>query len=1082
MNAGGACGETFAWLRVAVLCALYAALLLAPATGARAQGVTTGAIRGSVRDGDGGSVAGARVRAVNASTGFAAEAVLRHGWFRIEGLEPGGPYVVDVEAPGYHMQRSEPAQLHPGESVVIHFVLQPAALVIDTLRITARSGVPAGGGAVTTITEPLLRQLPTLDRNFQDFVALAPHVSTKVGYGRTGVSAAGANLRFNSFLVNGADERAVNGSVSAGSNIGRSVPLDAVKEYQVLVAPYDVRYGDFAGALVNTITHSGTNELRGSAFTYWRNDALGRDAVSEGARAYDRLQYGGTMSGPLRRDRLHFIAAADLQRLTEPAAGPYAGTAAPLPVSQSDLDRLDAIMRGGHGLVAGSAGRVIKSTPLYNIFARLDGWLPSWRTRATAFVTDARTAVPHFSRVAAPDTFALSSYRYASEIGLRMIALQVYTDLGRSGNAHNELMVSSIADQVDHVPAVRQPLVRVLLTGTAGGQVVVTAGTAEPAHGRFGRSRSVRVRDELTMAWRSGHALVLGAQVERFDIRRGGVIGGYGMWTFNGLDALETGAAERYELRTDFGTASAPLGGWQYAAWLGDEWRPADRLTLTFGVRADRLAVDGHAPYNAAVDSIFGRRTDVMPRMSVRFSPRVGFTWDLPSERDRLRGGAGIFTGRPPLAWLVPVLANHGVGTGDLRCGYLPGDRGPPPAFVTDQRTPPTQCATGPPLAASANGDVDLAARDLGMARSLRASLAWERRLPHGVLATLEAVGTRYISDFMFVNLNLPGPRATDRFGRVIYGVININGVTDSMTRSSFAQVIELRNVSRNHAAQVSARVERQAAHGAGGALSWTYSRVRDVQSPSRVNQRGIAMWADARAVSGRHDDLTPGISLNDIPHRMVAALTYRPRRERWATSVAFYWIGESGSPFTYIATGIGRRGDLNADGSNANDPIYVPRHAGDPAEIRFQPFTRQLRDADGMARTDTVSAAQQAEAFERFIEGSPCLRGQRGRILARNSCREPSSHTTVMSLRQGIPAPRGSVEAELDVFNVLNLLNPSWGRRRAARPRLLDHVGHTGATETAQPIFRFDPARTMWDTIAIESAFQLQLGLRYRF
>jgi hypothetical protein len=870
-----------AWLRGAFPCALHVAVLLAAAAaGVQAQGVTTGAIRGTVSSADGRSVAGARVRAVNTTTGFVAEAEVRKGRFRLDGLEPGGPYVVHVEQHSYHPQQSAPVQLRLGERLDIHFLLQPAALVLDTLRINAHAAAHAGGGPATTITEPLLRQLPTLDRNFQDFVALTPQVSTKVGFGRTGVSAAGANFRFNSFLVNGADERAVNGSVSAGSNIGRSVPLDAVREYQVLVAPYDVRHGDFAGALVNTVTLSGTNALRGSAFAYWRSDALAGDAASPAGRTHDRRQYGVTLSGPLRRDRLHFIAAADLQRMTEPAAGPYAGQVAPLPVAHGDLERLDAIMRSSHGLVPGSADRVINGTPLHNVFARVDGTLPSWRTRAVGFIADARTVVPQFSRAAAPDTFALSSYGYGSETGLRVIALQVHTSVPGLGGAHHELMVSSIADRAAQVPAVRQPLVRVLLPGTGGGQVVVAAGSAEPAHGRFGRSRSVRVRDELTLPW-GDHTVVLGAQVERFDVRRGGVIGGWGVWTFDGLEALASGQAERYELRTDFGTASAPLGGWQYAAWLGDEWRAAHRLTLTFGVRGDRLHIQGRAPYNAAIDSIFGRRTDALPRPQTHLSPRLGVTWDLPSGRDRLRGGAGVFTGRPPLAWLVPVVANHGVGTGELRCGYLPGDRGPPPAFVPDLRTPPTECSTGPPLAASANGDVDLAQRNLRMARALRASVAWERRLPHGTLATLEVVGTRFIADFMFVNLNLPEPRGTDRFGRVIHGTINTNGITDSTTRSSFAQVIELRNASRNRAAQVSARIERQVTHGVGGALSWTYSRVRDVQSPSRVNQRGIQLWADARAVSGRHDDLTPGISLNDIPHRAVAALTYRPRRER---------------------------------------------------------------------------------------------------------------------------------------------------------------------------------------------------------
>src|SRR5690606_38843870 len=98
----------------------------------------------------------------------------------------------------------------------------------------------------------------------------------KVGSGRTGVSGAGANFRYNSFLINGAAERFVNGGVSAAASIGKSIPLDAVREYQVLVAPYDVRYGSFAGALVNTVTQSGTNQFHGSAFGYWRNDRLAR--------------------------------------------------------------------------------------------------------------------------------------------------------------------------------------------------------------------------------------------------------------------------------------------------------------------------------------------------------------------------------------------------------------------------------------------------------------------------------------------------------------------------------------------------------------------------------------------------------------------------------------------------------------------------------------------------------------------------------------------------------------------------------------------------------------------------------------
>jgi hypothetical protein len=125
---------------------------------------------------------------------------------------------------------------------------------------------------------------------------------------------------------------------------------------------------------------------------------------------------------------------------------------------------------------------------------------------------------------------------------------------------------------------------------------------------------------------------------------------------------------------------------------------------------------------------------------------------------------------------------------------------------------------------------------------------------------------------------------------------------------------------------------------------------------------------------------------------------------------------------------------------------------------------------------------AQEA-AFENFIERSACLRRQRGAIVARNSCREPWTHTTIVGVKQALPIGSRALEVELDVFNVLNLLNSQWGRYRVSAPRLLEQVGETpGPAETAQPIFRFDTARPEWTTLQTESAFQLQLGARYRF
>jgi hypothetical protein len=1064
--------------------AIAAAFLLSfvpLATPVAAQGLATGGVRGSVRSPDGRGLEGAAVRVVNTATGFAVRAQVVGGRFLVQGLDPGGPYVIEVRHIGFLPQQSRPLRLRLGEPLSVAFVLQPAAVQLETIEVRDTAATPVRDLG-TTISEALVQRLPTLNRNFQDFVALAPYVSTKVGAGRTGVSGAGANFRFNSFLVNGADERFVNGSVSAAASVGKSIPLDAVKEYQVLVAPYDVRYGGFAGALVNTVTQSGTNDFRGSAFGYWRNDRLARNGIGAVPSPYDRLQFGFSLGGPIVKDRVHFFVAPEIQRLSRPASGPYLGQPSgqlpPVPVSDADLTRLQSIMRDSYGLTPGSAGYVENGTPLVNLYARVDAAIPAWNSRVMAFVTSARTRNQQFSR-SPTDTFAFSSYRFESDLGVDVAALQVHTDLRRERSGHNELLVSLSRDHTDQVSEVRQPLVRVLVPGTQGGSVLAIAGSAQQAQGPFGRGRAFTVRDELSLPWAGNHVLVAGVQVERFRVLRGGVLGGYGTWTFGSLDAFAAGTPIRFELRKDFGSESRPLRGGQYTAYLGDEWRLGERLAITTGVRADLLTIDGHAPYNAAIDSIFGRRTDRMPRRRVELSPRLGFTWDRSAaRRERVRGGIGLFTGRPPLAWYVPALANHGEGIGVLACGLLPTDAGLPPAFVPDYRTAPDRCATGDPLAARPFGDVDLLDPRLRMAKTLRTSLSYERELPGGLIAGADVLVSRHLSDFMWTNLNLRGPQAVDRFGRVLYGTIGASGVATPALRSGYAEVIDLRNISRNYSYQLVGRVERWFAGGLGASVSYTYSRTRDVQSPSRVNTSGIAMWADARAVSGRHEDSTLGISLNDLPHRIVAALTWTAPWRRWPTQLAFYYVGESGSPFTYLATGAARRGDLNADGSNANDPIYVPRSAFDTSEIRFEPFTRE---ASGTV--ETVSVARQAAAFERFVEETACLRRQRGRIAARNSCREPWTHTTIASVRQGIPIGRQVLELELDAFNLLNLLSDGWGRYRLARSRVLEHVGQgTDAEGGSQPIFRFDPAFTRWETLPAESTFQLQVAARYRF
>ena len=927
----------------------------------------------------------------------------------------------------------------------------------------------AHGGTPTRIDESLLHRLPTLNRDLYDFVRLVPQISTKIGGTNAGLSAGGVGFRFNNFLINGVSDRATSTSLSGSSTGAKSVPLDAVQEYQVLLSPYDARYGDFTGALVNTVTKAGTNTLHGSAFVYGRNDLFARRIADSVESAYDRIQYGFSIGGPVVRDRVHFFIAPELQYFTFPASGPYVGqpqnAARAVPVSDADLGRLNEIMRN-YGLVAGSAGPVENGNPLRNVFTRVDVALPAWNSRAVFWNNYSRADDIALSR-SSVDTFSLSTNQVRRVSSYQLSAIQLHTTLSRAGGGHNELLLSDRSGSVGAVVGIRQPIVRVSTRSTSGHAIIVNTGTHETGQETSLRSRAIALKDNLTLPVGASHVVSAGAEVERFYIRRLRVPGSYGTWTFANLDDVEQGIADHYEVGVDLGGGETPLTGAQYAAYVSDQWEPNRRLSVTAGVRADVLALNEQPPSRTDVETIFGRRTDQMPRRRIELAPRVGFVWHVSGmQRHRIRGGAGLFTGRYPLAWAQNAVTTAGAGIALLRCGHTSADLGLPPPFTPDYRAPPMACANGSTIAL---GDVDLLDRDLRVMRTARSSLAYDGHLPGGYRFTTEALVTHMLSDFVFVNLNLQDPRTTDRNGRVMYGIITPTGAGKPSLRSAFSEVIDLRNTSRGGSYQLVGRVEKAVTDRATAAISYTFSRVRDAQTPLRVNTRATNAWASARVLSGRDDDFTAGISSNDIPHRVVLAAAYATPRARWSTGLSFYLVGESGRPFTYVTWGTQRRGDLNADGANTNDPIYVPRSAFDASEIRL--------DASGGA------VELQQAALEAFIERTPCLRRQRGRILERNSCREPWSNTTIASVRQSIPFGSRGLEAQLDVFNVLNLLNSGWGLHREAAPSLLEHVGQTADPPQApQSIFRFDARAPRWTTQPTESVFQLQLALRYGF
>lgn len=1037
-----------------------------------AQGVTTAAISGAVRSENGSDVDGTLVRVRNRTTGGVVETRVRSGVYLVDGLAPGGVYDIDIRHIGFVPWHREGVVLELSERWTLDVVLAPIASRLETVSVVvddARAPPPRTSyGAGSSISDSTLRRLPTLNRDLYDFVRLAPLVATRVG-----LSGGGASFRLNSFLIDGVSDRQLQGNgVMGGPNGGKSISLEAVQEYQVLLTPFDARYGDFTGLLVNVVTKSGTNELHGSAFGYMRNAQLARSSSFVGGSAFERQQYGFSLGGPLVRDRAFFFVASDLQHATAPAPGPFIGQApdaAPrVPVSAGDVARFAALLRA-NGLDAGDGGRVMLPNPTVALFSRVDVSLPEWKSRLVLRHNYSRVEVSTFARSGTSGVFPLTSVAGTARTTKQTAALQMFTQF--SFGVFNEFQLAYTDNPMLSARYARSPTIQVGVTPDTGFRTATTAQLSAgpgPAAGNAALQRSLELGDHLVFRAGSRHTFGAGVQVAVFNYYVTGVRNGFGQWRFNSLDAFANGDASSFMIAKDFGSATAPVRGMHPSAYVTDEWRVGGRLSLTLGLRAEALAFGRRPTFNAAIDSVFHRRTSDYPAARVHWSPRMGFRWQ--PDRDGLtsvHGGAGMFAGRPPLGWLLGPMRSNGAGVRTLNCtpSVFPGRM--PPKFVPDPLMQPDACADG---SGFSDGPVALVDRSLKMPQWFRTALTIERLLGPHTRASIGTVYSRVQSDLLFSNINLQGPQGVDAHGRVMYGTIDARGIARPALVESgrFPEVIDLRNHSFGHAWSLTGQVNRPFVGRSELHASYTYSRVRDAQSLTSMSAVApMDIWASARFVSARHDALSTGISAFDIPHRVVVAATYVGRWKRQTTDVSVYYIGESGSPFTYGDSTAGGMGDLNADGTSANDPIYVPRDATDASEIVFA-------GSDSTARVQGV-------AFERFIRDTPCLRRQRGRIAARNSCRGSWVSTANLSVRQSLPAFAGHrMSLQLEVFDVLNLLNSAWGLLAVPNTAILQHAGQTTGA-SSRPRFTFDPTNVR-STRNIESGYQFQLALRYGF
>ncbi|HMH26064.1 MAG TPA: TonB-dependent receptor, partial [Gemmatimonadaceae bacterium] len=295
--------------RLLLTVAMATALVTGASARLLAQGITTGAISGTVTDPGGAPVEGAQIQVRNARTGASAGGITRaNGQFNVQGVEPDAGYSVTVRRIGFEPITRDNRVVTLGQTTREDFQLKPQSTVLETVTISGATSIinPSKTGTGTTVGDSLLRRLPTLNRNFADFVQLVPQVSTSTG---VGLSGGGVNIRQNAIQIDGAASGDLFGLGTTGQPgsqaNAKSIPLDAVKEYQVLLSPFDVRQGNFGGLLINAVTKTGTNEFHGTTYGYTRSQSLTR--TQPYLADFKQQQYGFSIGGPILKDRLFFF-------------------------------------------------------------------------------------------------------------------------------------------------------------------------------------------------------------------------------------------------------------------------------------------------------------------------------------------------------------------------------------------------------------------------------------------------------------------------------------------------------------------------------------------------------------------------------------------------------------------------------------------------------------------------------------------------------------------------------------------------------------------------------------------------------
>jgi hypothetical protein len=1043
-----------------------------------AQGVTTAAMSGLVTDTKGEALIGANVVVVHVPTGTQyGTAVRAGGAFNIPNMKVGGPYTISVSYVGYKAEKQENIYLGLGQTVRVDFKLAEEAVFLEGVEIVAEQDEVLNSdrtGAATFIKTEQVTQLPSIKRSTRDLTRLDPRSDGNFSFG-------GRNWLYNNISLDGSyfnNPFGLDDPAPGGQTNAEPVPFDAIEQVQVSIAPFDVREGGFTGANINSVTKSGTNELRGSVYRYTRNEGFIGSEVGAAKVLNPDLSFnqsGFTFSGPLIRNKLFFFVNGEIERRDDPgtnfsAARPGQTGTTVSRVEASIMDQIRQRMIDVYQYDPGPYEGYIHETNNDKILLKLDWNINDNHNLAFRynFLDAKREQGPHPFAISFNNTgrgpnenslpFKNSGYAINNE--LNSFALEINS---RSRKSANRFFASYNRFRDFRTPFSGDfPTIEIGLNG-----ITYTTVGHEPFSIHNILDQDVWQFTNNFIIFSGKHVLTLGANFETFGFFNSFNLFRHGFFGFtNTFDSPQAflaatdpslPASQRPDFRGMIAPASRPFKGedidvGQLAFYVQDEYPVSKNFNITAGLRADFPIY-----FTDPVDNPFSRSLNLLdendaretvdqsklPDVKLLFSPRIGFNWDVKGDRStQVRGGTGIFTGRLPFVWIGNNISNPG----------------PNPNLPSHLRT----------------GDINAMASDFKWPQVWNTNIAVDHMLPWDLLGTAEFIYGKDINAIFIRNANLraPVPGRTLSDGRPYFG-----GAGNNRQDSNGGGVYVIDNTSDGRLVNFTAQLRKNFGFGLNASLAYSFLEAKNQLSSTEIAQ---FLW-EFNPVKG--DPNKPELSFSEFGnrHRIVAGATYS---KRWSNNLATHFglFVERAEGATSTAAARSRfsftyAGDVNGDGSGGNDLIYIPSSVTNPAEIVFA-------DIPG-----GKTAAQQAQDFEAFIRQDDYLSSHRGQIAERNGGITPWFTNVDLRILQDVSFNTGSqkqtFQISLDVLNVLNLLDPDWGVREIANSAAKSPLVFTGSFAANNvPIVQFPgtATKTFLDDASILSRWQIQLGVKYFF